>query len=444
MPARVAMFVFNNLDHDARVHRQAESLVAAGFTVRVFAFFDPPCRGFQRYAAGYEVWRMDHRSQLDRLWSEWFPRRRRSQPVETGPNLQLPGSRAPQRPCPTPPARTLPLESTTLRRSHRVFQRQINLRWWQAARHWKPDICIAHDLDALWAAQATALSCGSALLYDNHEIWNEQHFLRDQEEIVFWNQWEGRLAPSVDAWVTVNRSLVRILGERYGVEAVAVHNCPQHQTLRPELQGRLKERFQGRPVAIFSGGFHFGRGLEEMVAAALLQKEVAVVLQGFGPLEPGLRRLAEEQRAPVEFLPKAPYKQLTDVCCQADIGVMPVLPDCLNSYYCSPNKMFDYMMAGLPVVAADLPEMAALSQQCRNAVLYDAYSPNDLADALVGLSRSPQLGEMGRSSRHFAETTYNWEKESARLVELVNQLEERRLARRLNPKTWVDPQIPLL
>ena len=442
--SRIAMFVFNNLEHDARVHRQAECLAAAGFQVRIFSFFDPPCRGFQRYAAGYEVWRMDHRSQLDRTWSEWFPKRRRVEATCSGPVLQLPECRPPQRPCPPPLPRRLPLESSPQRRGHRVFQRQINLRWWQAARHWKPDLCIAHDLDALWAAQATALSCGAALVYDNHEIWNEQHFLTDREEIVFWNQWEARLAPSVDAWVTVNRSLVDILRSRYGVEALAVHNCPQLQSLRPELPGRLKERFQGRPVALFSGGFHLGRGLEEMVAAALLQKEVAVVLQGFGPLEAPLRRLAEEQRAPVEFLPKAPYRELTDICCQADIGVMPVLPDCLNSYYCSPNKMFDYMMAGLPVLAADLPEMAALSQQCENAVLYDAYSPNDLAEKLVALSRSPRLAEMALASRRWAESTYNWESESARLVDLLRELEERRLARRLNPKIWVDPQIPLL
>lgn len=440
---RLAMFVFNNLDHDARVHRQAESLAAAGFTVRIFAFFDPPCFGFQRYPAGYDVWRMDHRSQLDRLWSEWFPKRRRVEATLSGPLLRLPECRPPQRPCPPPPPRELPLESTPQRRGHRVFQRQINLRWWQAARHWQPDLCIAHDLDALWAAQATALSCGAALVYDNHEIWNEQHFLSDREEIAFWNQWEARLAPSVDAWVTVNRSLVEVLRRRYGVEALAVHNCPQKQNLRPELQGRLKERFQGRPVALFSGGFHLGRGLEEMVAAALLQKEVAVVLQGFGPLEVPLRRLAEQQRAPVEFLPKAAYRDLTDICSQADIGVMPVLPDCLNSYYCSPNKMFDYMMAGLPIIAADLPEMAALSKQCENGVLYDAYSPNDLAESLVALSGSPRMREMARASRRWAESTYNWESESARLVDLLKQLEERRLARRLNPKTWVDPKIPL-
>lgn len=438
------MFVLNNLDHDARVHRQAETLTAAGFSVRIFAFFDPPCRGFQRYPAGYEVWRVDHRSQLDRLWSEWFPRRRREQQVEAGPPLQLPRERPAQRPCPPPPPRQLPLESTPQRRGHRIFQRQINLRWWQVARSWNPEICIGHDLDSLWAAQATALTCGAALVYDNHEIWNEQHFLSDREEIVFWNQWEARLAPSVDAWVTVNRSLAEVLRQRYGVTATAVHNCPQRQNLRPELQGRLKERFQGRPVALFSGGFQVGRGLEEMVAAALLQQEVAIVLQGFGPLEAGLRRLAEEQRAPVAFLPKTPYRELTNLCCQADIGVMPVLPDCLNSYYCSPNKMFDYMMAGLPVVAADLPEMAALSQQCGNAVLYDAYSPNDLAEALVRMSASPQLAAMAAASREWAESTYNWEKESARLVDLLKELEERRRARRLIPKIWVDPQIPLL
>ena len=437
------MFVLNNLDHDARVHRQAESLVAAGFQVRVFAFFDPPCRGFERYPAGYDIWRMDHRSQLDRIWSEWFPRRTGAPCPQSAPGLKLPAPRPPRRPCPPPGAVARPLESTPEGRRHRIFQREVNLRWWQAARPWNPDVCIAHDLDALWAAQATALSCSAALLYDNHEIWNEQHFLRDREEIVFWNQWEARLAPSVDAWVTVNRSLAGIFRQRYGVEAVAVHNCPQLQALKPELRGRLKESFQGRPVALFSGGFHVSRGLEEMVAAALLQKEVAIVLQGFGPLEAGLRRLAEEQRAPVTFLPKAPYRELTDLCCQADLGVMPVLPECLNSYYCSPNKMFDYMMAGLPVVAADLSEMAALVAECANGLLYDAYSPNDLAEALLRLSGDPELADRARASRQWAESTYNWEKEGAKLVDLVRGLAERRRTRQLRPKIWVDPQIPL-
>ena len=439
MVTKVAMFVFNNLDSDARVHRQAQALVEAGYQVRIYAFFVSPGRVYERLPGGYEVYRLDHRSPLDRLWSEWFPPRPKGCRLEFD-RLQLPPLKVPQRPCPPPAPRELPLRSSPQRRSHRAFVRAVNREWWKAASAWRPDFCHAHDLDTLWAAQATALSCGSALLYDCHEIWSEQHFLSDHEEITFWNQWEARLAPSVDGWLTVNRSLAQIFSQRYGIEVTPLLNCPQMAPLEASIQGTLKRRFEGRPVALFSGGFQASRGLEEMVAAALLQKEVALVLQGFGPLELGLRQLAEEHRSPVSFLPKAPYSQLTQVCCQADIGVMPVLPDCLNSYYCAPNKMFDYMMAGLPVLAADLPEMAALIAECHNGRLYDAFSPNDMAETLVELASHPGLAAMARASRSCAESTYNWQREKVKLLDLYARLAERRQQGRLRGKIWVDPQ----
>ena len=442
MATKVAMFVFNNLDHDARVHRQAQTLAQAGYQVRIFAFFSPPCRQHESFPGGYEVVRLDHRSSLDRHWSEWFPRRSKTRPAAPGQPLQLPPNRVPCRPCPPPPARQLPLHSSAQRRGHRAFVRQVNYQWWQAAIAWKPDLCQAHDLDALWAAQATALSCGAALIYDCHEIWTEQHFLNDREEVTFWNQWEARLAPSVDGWLTVNRSLAHIFAQRYGVAVQPLLNCPRRQPLQPARQGSLKQQFEGRPVALFSGGFQASRGLEELVAAALIQKEVAVALQGFGPHEAGLRQLAQQHRSPVTFLPKVPHAQLTEICSQADIGVMPVLPDCLNSYYCSPNKIFDYMMAGLPVVAADLTEMAALLHQCHNGLLYDSFSPNDLAQALIHVARHPQREEMARASRRWAESHYNWETEGLKLLDLFAQLVERRQRGQLKAKNWVDPQSP--
>lgn len=442
MATKVAMFVFNNTDSDARVHREARTLAQAGFVVRIYAFFSAPCRRRQRYPEGYEVWRLDCRSELDRWWNEWFPPRQRRFCASDEVKLQLPPPRPPCRPCPPPRARRLPLESTPQRRGHRLWLRQVNQKWWRAARDFKPDICHAHDLDTLWAAQATALSCGAALVYDTHEIWNEQHFLADREEIAFWNQWEARLAPAIDEWITVNRSLADVFFARYQAEALPLHNCPPLVPLEAQWQGRLKETFEGRPVALFSGGFQASRGLEQMVAAALLQKEVALVLQGFGPQEAALRRLAQEHRSPVAFLPRAPHDELTRVCSQADIGVMPVLPDCLNSYYCSPNKMFDYMMAGLPVVAADLPEMAALLAECANGLLYDAYSANDLADKLVELAAHPRRCELGRASRRWAESVYNWQTESLKLLDLYGRLLERRRRGQLRPKTWVDPQSP--
>lgn len=447
MPTKVAMFVFNNTLTDARVHREAETLASAGHDVRIYAFLTPGSSERQTWSfAGsrYEVQRLDQRGRLARLWDRWWPRRHKEKPApEAGLDLELPAEREPQVPCPPPPPRTLPAASPPERRRHHRYIQRINECWWRAARSWKPDICHAHDLNALWAAQATARSCGAALIYDSHEIWDHQAYMTEQEQVDHWLQWEARLAPSVDGWVTVNRSLSSFIGERYGCEPLPLHNCPRLSTPSPASKGLLKQRFEGRPVALFSGGFVPGRGLEQMVAAALLQKEVAIVIQGFGDLLGPLQRLADEHRSPVMFLGAVPRGGVVDVCAGADIGVQPTLPDCLNSYYCTPNKVFDYMMAGLAIAAGDIPEMRSLLTECGNGELYDAWSPNDLAARLRALADPAVYGPMGEASRRAAEKCWNWEKEGLKLLDLYRQVLQQRESRSLRPKNWVDPRSPL-
>lgn len=448
MRTKVAMFVLNNTQRDARVNREAETLARAGYEVRIYAFLEGevpenevvPCEG----GASYRVSRMDQRSWLDRRWSSFWPRRRRAT-GESGSELRLglPPRREPRTGAePPPPTRELPLHASPEGRRHLYYIQRINQRWWEAARHWRPDICHAHDLDALWAAQSTALSCGSALVYDSHEIWDQQPFIRDEESVGYWNQWEARLTPSVDGWITVNRSLAEYIGGRYSctAEMVVLHNAPKLTTPSAAARGQLKQRFEGRPVALFSGGFAPGRGLEQMVAAALLQKEVAVVIQGFGPLKPALVRLAEEHRSPVTFLDAVPRQQVVELVAGADIGVMPTLPDCLNSYYSTPNKIFDYLMAGLAVASGDIPEQRRLLEEWKNGILYDAWSPNDLAATLTRLAVDEVRLPMAAASRAAAEQVYNWERESAKLVDLYRQLVERKRQGRLRLKTWVEPR----
>ncbi len=156
-------------------------------------------------------------------------------------------------------------------------------------------------------------------------------------------------------------------------------------------------------------------------------------------MEAALRKMAAEHRSPVEFLPRVKPAQVVEICSQADIGVMPVLPDCLNSYYCTPNKIFDYMMAGLAIAAADIPEMSLLLGQCQNGLLYDAFSPNDLAQTLTTLAQDDIREKYASASRHWADSRYNWEQESLKLIRLYQELS----CRPLKAKMWVDPQIPV-
>lgn len=447
MATKVAMFVFNNTLTDARVNREAETLASAGYDVRIYAFLTPGAREVERVSFGgtsYVVQRLDQRSRLARHWDRWWPRRAtKKQTPEAVTMLELPAIRAPRVPCPPPPPRTLPPNSPPERRRHHRYIQRINECWHRAARDWRPDVCHAHDLNALWAAQATALSCGAALVYDSHEIWDHQAYMAEQEQVEYWNAWERRLAPEVDAWITVNRSLSTFIGNRYGCEPLALHNCPRLTTPSPQSRHQLKQRFEGRPVALFSGGFVPGRGLEHIVAAALIQKEVALVIQGFGDLLGPLQRLAEDHRSPVVFLPGVPRDQVVDVCAGADIGVQPTLPDCLNSYYCTPNKIFDYLMAGLAIVAGDIPEMRTLLTDNPVGELYDAWAPNHLAEKLCSLADPAVHRPLGEASRRLAESTWNWEAEGLKLLDLYAELERTRAAGNLRPKTWVDPQSPL-
>jgi glycosyltransferase involved in cell wall biosynthesis len=447
MPTKVAMFVFNNTLTDARVHREAETLASAGYDVRIYAFLTPGSSERQTWTFGdsrYVVLRLDQRSRLARVWDAWWPRRRRDKPApEAELRLQLPPSREPQVPCAPPLARVLPATSPPERRRHHAYIQRINQCWWRAASRWKPDVCHAHDLNALWAAQATAMRCGAALVYDSHEIWDQQAYMAEQEQVDYWQWWEARLAPSVDAWVTVNRSLSEFIGQRYECEPLPLHNCPRLSTPAPASKGLLKQRFEGRPVALFSGGFVPGRGIEQMIAAAILQKEVAIVIQGFGDLLGPLQRLADEHRSPVTFLGAVPRGGVVDVCAGADIGVQPTLPDCLNSYYCTPNKVFDYMMAGLAIAAGDIPEMRSLLTECGNGRLYDAWSPDDLAAKLLALANPEVYRPMGEASRRAAETCWNWEQESLKLLDLYRRLLQKRESRALRAKNWVDPQSPV-
>lgn len=444
MSGKVAMFVFNDLTSDARVRRQAGCLAAAGYQVRVYGFPSQATSPYEQIrgpAGSYEVYRLDQRGRLDRAWDRLRPRRPQKVQNHEAPTLHWPNPRAPVRPCPPPPPRELAQSSSDQRRNHRRYILRINHIWASHASAWKPDFCQAHDLDTLWAAQLTALRLGVPLIYDSHEIWSEQHFLTDWEEVTWWDQWEARLSSHVDGWLTVNQSLAEQLQARYGAPVVALHNCPYLQPLKDS--GSLKGDFEGRPVALFSGGFQASRGLEQMLAAALLQKEVAIVLQGFGHLEESLKRLAKEHRSPVRFLPRVPPEQVTAVCAGADIGVMPVLPDCLNSYYCTPNKVFDYMMAGLALVAADIPEMSRIVKNCGNGLLYDAFSPQDLAASLQQLVSPEVRGAMAQASRHWAERHFHWEAESQKLLTLYHDLRAQSRAGMLMPKFWVDPQRPM-
>jgi len=431
---RIAMFVFNPCTRDPRVDREAWILAQAGHQVRVHAFLEPGLPAFET-RSGYEVVRADQRPP----WKRWVddriltPLKRRSGrptsegagPFRTASALEDPPDRDPAvGGCPPPPQRSLPLKASPEVLRHQAYIARINGIWAGMAASWRPQVCHAHDLDTLQAAAEAAERSGARLVYDAHELWSEQHYFASQEEVDYWEELEARLAPRADRVLTVNESISGELERRHGLTGVLpLLNCPRLVTPGEERRGRLRELSSGRPVALFQGGYMADRGLEELVVAASLQERVVVALRGYGEREMDLRELAARHGDRVLFLPPVPASEMVEGSAEADIGVIPYLPTCLNNYLCTPNKLFEYMMAGVAVAGADVPELRRFIGGEDLGTVFDPRSPRDLARALEDLAEPERLAGCAARARRAAEERFNWEREGEKLVALYRELE---------------------
>ena len=213
-------------------------------------------------------------------------------------------------------------------------------------------------------------------------------------------------------------------------------NCPPLEPLPggPDPLRAAAGIAADRPVVLYTGGFLHDRGLE-LLADAFLEPPLqggadaggagtgpgaALVFLGFGPLEGELRRRAADPRwaGRLFVLPPVEPGLLLDWTRGGDVGVIAFLPVNRNNELASPNKLFEYLMAGVPVVASDLPVMAAIVRETGTGATFRPGHARSLAEALAGILA---LGPVERAAlrtrcRAAAEARYHWEREAARLV----------------------------
>lgn len=414
------MVVFNNGNHDQRVHKQAQALGRAGHEVRVYCFLTPGLP-FEEKRDGYTLLREDQRTHTARLFDDkvMAPLKRlgKGEPVpappETPVRLELPPDRAPSRPCPKP-SRELKAEASPGERDHWKYIARINRVWAERAEKWRPDLVQAHDLDALEAAVLLGQKLSIPVIYDTHELWSEQPFINSKESVAHWDGLERRLIGRAHAVMTINEPLAEILKEKFGLsDVLALHNCQEAQEV-PERPANAK------PIALYQGAYVPHRGCEELIAAAAKLQHVQLAFRGFGSSEQALRDLDVDKR--VLFWDAVPGPEVVQAASQADIGLVPFLPTCLNHYYSTPNKLFEYMSAGLAIAGSDIPEIAHFVGEYRLGRLFDPYSPSDIAEALDGMATSGELVEMQSRARTAACERWNWETEIQGYLQLVSRL----------------------
>ncbi|HWE63392.1 MAG TPA: glycosyltransferase [Chloroflexota bacterium] len=278
----------------------------------------------------------------------------------------------------------------------------------------------AHDLDTLLAGVLLRRRFRARLVYDAHELYPEMLATVSPLYAGAWRLLEHWLIRRADAVITVNQSIAVELQRRHhlAVLPTVVMNCPPVEQQPPASPAGAQE-----PIALlYHGGFQQGRGLEELVQAmAHVDDRATLLLRGSGPLHEELERLARaagvERR--VRFLPPVSPDQLVAAMAGCTIGIVPYLPTSLNNYLCTPNKLFDYMMGGLAVVATDLPELRRVVQEWHAGLVYQPDDACGIADSINGLIGDPRrLAQCRAAARRAALERFNWEAQSAQLVQV--------------------------
>jgi glycosyltransferase involved in cell wall biosynthesis len=125
----------------------------------------------------------------------------------------------------------------------------------------------------------------------------------------------------------------------------------------------------------------------------------------------------------IVVLPPVPYKDLVPYTASADIGILLYRNDCRNNYYCAPNKLFEYMMMGLPMIAANYPGMLPLVEGEGVGLCVDPESPKAIAASVNLLAADPDRRERMRGNGlRLSKDRFNWEIESAPLLQLYGSL----------------------
>lgn len=374
-PVDICMIVHNDVAHDSRVLKEAASLAAHGWWVVVLGV----CLGAENLpereaVSGFTILRV-----TPRLFRDLLPGR-------MGQLLPL--------------VPVFPLLSLRLR--------QINAR-----------VYHAHDFTGLLQV-ALAGIWRRPVVYDSHELFFDRP-LPDVPAPVRWaidrlRPLEKLLARRAAGVITVCDSIADRLAATLGIlRPTVVRNAVDTRALGPTA---AVFRTNGRRAIVHSGGLIGGRHLPELVASlAHLPQDIMLVLMGKGPLQPQLtdqaRRLGVADR--LLMIPPVPPASVAPTLSQADAAAVLIASQGDSYHHALPNKFFEAVAAGLPLVASPIPEVAGLVRRYDLGVICDPTNPAEIAQAIRTILEPGNLAHY-RANVCRAREELNWEVEEGRLI----------------------------
>jgi glycosyltransferase involved in cell wall biosynthesis len=380
----VCMVVHNDILNDSRIWREARALNSQGWKVVVvcISLGNSELPEVQTVDS-FTIWRV-----IPTIF------RRRSNLKTIGKLIQL--------------TLSLPKTCTLLRRS-------------------QAKIYHGHDFPGLLII-ALAGIWRKPVVYDSHEVFFDRGFRN--MPVPRWairllktlRHLEKALAHRAVAIIATSDGHADQIAKNLNIKKpIVVRNAVDLRTLKDQV---VEYPRNNRRLVVHSGGLLDGRHLFELIQAlSYLPDDIALILMGNGPLKTSLEKFARDIGVAhkLEFVSAVPPDSVPLTLAQGDIGAVLITGDSVSYQYSLPNKFFESLAAGLPLVVSGIPELARMVKEYDIGLICDPTQPEDIAAKIEELLRSDNL-ERFRHNVEQARAQLNWQNEESKLISIYNDI----------------------
>lgn len=278
-----------------------------------------------------------------------------------------------------------------------LFYAALNCRIFFYLLFKKTDVILANDLDTLLPAYLVSNLRNKKLVYDSHEYFTEAEGLtgRGFQKSV-WLAIERFIFPKLKQVYTVNESIATIYRNQYKADVKVVRNIP---LLAVDVVYKTRNELgipSDKKMVLLQGAFiDPDRGGMELIESMQWLHDVHLFVIGTGRDIVNLRNRCQQLSITdrVTFLDRMPYEALRHYTANADLGISLDKPLHLNYTLSLPNKLFDYIHAGTPVLVSNLPETSRIVRDYNVGLVCEELTARGVADAISSALHHPDYAQ---------------------------------------------------
>ncbi len=306
-----------------------------------------------------------------------------------------------------------------------LFYAEYNIRLFLFLIFRRVNLLFSNDLDTLLPNYIIHRIKRIPLIYDSHEYFTETPELVNRKYVQgIWKLIEKKILPKIKDCITVNESIASLYEKEFGIRMAVVRNIPplyKAERIKSKKDLGLPE---GKKIVILQGsGINIQRGAEELVESMKFTGDIILLIVGGGDIIASLKEMSKTQKLDqkIIFIPRVPFEELFNYTVNADVGITIDKDTNINYRYSLPNKIFDYINAGIPIIASRLPEVQKIIDQYDIGTFIDNHNPGHIASVITATLNDAEKLERWKENIKFARKELNWENERLVLIDTLKK-----------------------